>query len=1311
MKNKVLSFALCIFFIGLFTIQKSDAQCTTNASICTSGVAGPFNFVNSGPAVSTCLDWLGSSSTAYIILHINSSGPLNMLIDGNLNTGYLDVAVFNIPPGQAPCSAIQNNANQLGCNYASANSGCNQFGNAFSCGSSVPAPNVVAGQDLMIVVENWQGSANDFTLSLGPVPGAQTGPPNATVTGGTGPFCTTSPASQLIAADNGGTWSGPGTSASGMFNPATAGPGAHTINYSIGVPPCNSTSTTTIIVNPPTALSISPSATSICAGQSVTLTASGASSYSWATGGQTTSSITVSPGSATTYTVTAPGCSSSATQTISVTPAASAAWSQPPAMCVNDAAINLNTFVTGTAGGTWSGSGVSGNMFNPSGLSGSIPVTYTVGTSPCGGTSTLNITVNPNTPPTITSVPNQCSGSTPFNLTADIAGGTWSGTGITNAATGTFDPSQASTSSANTITYTLSGSCGGSDNIQITVIAGPDATWSPATLCTNNTAISLDSLLSGTAGGTWSGSGVTGNMFNPSGLSGGIPVTYTVGGACTATATHNITCIPMSDPSWNTTSICQVSSILDLNTLVTGTSGGSWSGTGVSGNSFDPSGLSGNIAVTYTAGTSPCQSVSTQNISVIPVPDASWTTPSTCSDASAINLDTTITGTSGGTWSGNSVTGNLFDPTGLSGAVSVTYTVGPVGCQSSSSQNITVIPAGNAAWTTTAVCTNSAPIDLNTLITGTTGGTWNGTGVMGNMFDPAGLTGNIAIEYLVGTVPCQDSLTQNIIVAPLPSAAWSAATVCSDATPISLDSLVTGTTGGTWSGNGVTGSSFSPTGLSGNIAVTYNIGPAGCSSSQTQNITIVPVMNPAWTTTSLCSNSGAFNLNSLITGTSGGTWSGTGVSGNTFNPSGLSGNVSITYLVGTAPCQDSLVQSIAVTPSSSSAWTAPAFVCSGSGALDLNTTITGTTGGTWSGTGVSGNTFNPSGLNGSIAITYTVGTSPCIATSTQSIIVGPDADATINAVSPMCQNSSSVTLTAANNGGVWAGSGITNTSAGTFNPNTANAGVDTITYTIGGACGDIDTLLVTVIPNPSSAWSMPSNICESAGPVDLNTLVTGAPGGTFTGNGVTGSIYDPQGLSGNGSITYSVTQNGCSSTSTQICNVDAINASFTATPLSGMAPVNVTTLNTSTNAVGYLWNFGNGDTTSLTNATSTYTSMGDYTIILTAVNANGCIDTARLTIHIDELSALAMPNVFTPNGDGNNDMFKPVIAEGIREFKATIYDRWGLKLQELNSKDHGWDGRTSAGKTVPDGTYYYVVSGKGVDGKVYEFKGFVQLYN
>jgi hypothetical protein len=255
------------FIISSFLIIVSNfiySQCNIQASICQPGVAGPFNFIptggpyaggsfaNAGCATGTS----GNHAYGFITLTITQSGPLNLLINGNSNNGYIDVAVFNIPPGQNPCTAVQNGANAIGCNFASQASGCVQFGTAFPCGSSVPAPNVVAGQQIMIIVQNWSnpGSSN-FTLQLGPSPGAQTGPPNTTINP-VGPFCTTSPSVQLTSASGGGVWSGPGVSSTGLFNPATAGVGTHTITYSLGTAPCNSTSTTQIIVNNPPVINI-----------------------------------------------------------------------------------------------------------------------------------------------------------------------------------------------------------------------------------------------------------------------------------------------------------------------------------------------------------------------------------------------------------------------------------------------------------------------------------------------------------------------------------------------------------------------------------------------------------------------------------------------------------------------------------------------------------------------------------------------------------------------------------------------------------------------------------------------------------------------------------------------------------------------------------------------------------------------------------------------------------------------------------------------------------------------------------------------
>jgi gliding motility-associated-like protein len=227
-------------------IQTGDG-CNTDITICTPGVAGPFGFSTPGNPVGSCLDWIGLTY-AYIILYITESGPLQLLIDGDATTGFLDVAIFNIQDGQNPCVAIENPANQISCNYATNPGGCNQIGNYFPCNSSVPSPNVSAGDVLMIVIENWSNASNTFTMQLGPPPAAQTGPPNPNITP-VGPFCSTDPSIQLTAVDMGGTWTGPGVNADGVFNPATAGIGTHTINYSIGSGPCEATSNTTITVN------------------------------------------------------------------------------------------------------------------------------------------------------------------------------------------------------------------------------------------------------------------------------------------------------------------------------------------------------------------------------------------------------------------------------------------------------------------------------------------------------------------------------------------------------------------------------------------------------------------------------------------------------------------------------------------------------------------------------------------------------------------------------------------------------------------------------------------------------------------------------------------------------------------------------------------------------------------------------------------------------------------------------------------------------------------------------------------------------
>jgi gliding motility-associated-like protein len=90
-------------------------------------------------------------------------------------------------------------------------------------------------------------------------------------------------------------------------------------------------------------------------------------------------------------------------------------------------------------------------------------------------------------------------------------------------------------------------------------------------------------------------------------------------------------------------------------------------------------------------------------------------------------------------------------------------------------------------------------------------------------------------------------------------------------------------------------------------------------------------------------------------------------------------------------------------------------------------------------------------------------------------------------------------------------------------------------------------------------------------------------------------------------------------------------------------------------------------------------------------------------------SVLQVPNAFSPNGDGTNDVFK--VKDGYKsiiEFHGYIFNRWGKKLFEWKDISQGWDGRSS-GHDVPDGVYFCRIDAKGADGKVYKIRKAINL--
>ncbi|MDP3567398.1 gliding motility-associated C-terminal domain-containing protein [Sediminibacterium sp.] len=138
--------------------------------------------------------------------------------------------------------------------------------------------------------------------------------------------------------------------------------------------------------------------------------------------------------------------------------------------------------------------------------------------------------------------------------------------------------------------------------------------------------------------------------------------------------------------------------------------------------------------------------------------------------------------------------------------------------------------------------------------------------------------------------------------------------------------------------------------------------------------------------------------------------------------------------------------------------------------------------------------------------------------------------------------------------------------------------------------------------------------------------------------------------------------------------------------------------NTSTNASSYVWDFGDygylgTNSAYVMNPSHLYTNVGNYQIYLVAINSFGCKDTATSTIEITPDMGVYIPNAFTPDGNGRNDIFMPY-GYGINEdnYKMEIFDRWGELIFTSSAFRKGWDGTVKGSSQIAqDGVYIYKI--------------------
>ncbi|MCC6447334.1 MAG: gliding motility-associated C-terminal domain-containing protein [Chitinophagaceae bacterium] len=147
--------------------------------------------------------------------------------------------------------------------------------------------------------------------------------------------------------------------------------------------------------------------------------------------------------------------------------------------------------------------------------------------------------------------------------------------------------------------------------------------------------------------------------------------------------------------------------------------------------------------------------------------------------------------------------------------------------------------------------------------------------------------------------------------------------------------------------------------------------------------------------------------------------------------------------------------------------------------------------------------------------------------------------------------------------------------------------------------------------------------------------------------------------------------------------------------------------NLSTGATDYLWDFGDGNTSTDKDPIHIYEKDGTYTVCLTARNSYGCKDTACKSVRGMVIPLVDVPTGFSPNGDGVND-YVYVKGYGIEKMMFRIFNRWGEKVFETTDKAIGWDGRYK-GMMQEMEVYSYTLSVEFFDGSKLNKSGNITL--
>lgn len=1130
-------------------------------------------------------------------------------------------------------------------------------------------------------------------------------------------LCTSSATTPLITAlngaDVGGSWSGPsGAPFAGVFDPASDPPGVYT--YAVaGLAPCADASATVTVAVTDAPNAGTSTAVTLCNTASPVdlldeLGGSPDAGGVWTSPTGTPIPGVLDPSNASngtyTYTIPAAAPCPSATATIDVVVV------QQPTAGADDVATFCRTagvqpllpLLAGSpsAGGTWTsptGASIGANLNTATAQSGTY--TYTVTPpAPClSDASTLTITLvdQPEAGPDGSLL--LCATGAAVELTDGLsaaadAGGTWTAPDGTPT-DAQLDP-QVDVPGTYTYTIVAPAPCVASSAIVVvTIVAQPDAgTDAALDLCSDADVVTLLPLLGPTAqpGGTWTapdGTISTGSLTPGTAVSGNYVYSITAPAPClsaSATVSVSIVSAPNAGEAGALTA-CSAGPAIDLFDVLEGTpdAGGSWTtATGVAINPVLAAATASSGVYSYTVpGVAPCNaSVSTVTLNIVDVPDSGLDAVfAACNNGSGPwTLLELLGGTpqAGGTWNAPDGTphGPLLDPS-TDGPGLYTYSItAPAPCPSSSSTvDVTLIePVPTGTQGSVALCSTDGSEPLLTLLDPTlpANGTWafGGVAVPGGTFNPATMSAGAYTYTLTGTAPCPNGIHQlTISLTTAPTAGSDGVlTACSSDGDLVLFDALGGSPdpGGLWiSPSGASTIGIQAATIANTGTYRYILPAVGPCAGDTSSVALTIVQASAsgiGGTVSLCRSDAVISPSDWLTGMpdTGGTW--TDPNGTTIDvvePGTMLAGTYTYTVAGEAPCpavSSSVIATIQELPAAGSDLILNA--CSGGPSTSLMTLVPvgGDANGSWSDGAGSAATMLTTDVIGSTSYAYVVqGVGPC-ANEVDSALLQWTVHPLPNVSFTVLEGRGCAPLTVQFTAEV-------------------DGSVDGFDWAFGnGGSADI---------GPTTSYTY---VQDGSFPVTLNVTDT---------NGCVGSAYIADAV---------IASNGPEALFyTWPARVSVEDPSFTVQ-------------HEAEPDVSYRWVLGEDSVDAIApfRWTVTEATVGAYPICLLATDTLGCTAFTCSTIQLDDALTVYVPNSFTPDGDGLNEVFLPsILGLAPESYQLIIADRWGREV--FNSTDHSeaWTGASNdRGELLPQGVYVWrllVRDQFGAEGR--EFFGTVTL--